>query len=122
MGSGAAHPAAQPLLSMNSASLAARGKECAGTVDCDGNRLHLKRTDRKAWSDHSPQPRLRISASSPGGTAMGQDEVANAGRDLRAETRAVEDAIMADTLLQVIRLLLARQIGRELKRRERLTD
>jgi len=38
------------------------------------------------------------------------DEVANARRDLGAETRAVEDAVVTDALLQVVDLAMRRDV------------
>src|SRR5580698_4478638 len=46
-----------------------------------------------------------------------QDEIGNARRDLSAETRAVEHAVMADTRLQPVRLPVRWNIGAQCVRR-----
>ena len=51
-----------------------------------------------------------------------QDEIGDARRDLGAEARAVEHAVMADARLQVVRLLVVRKVRAELVRRLGLPD
>src|SRR5690348_212000 len=54
--------------------------------------------------------------------AMRRDPLLHDGRDLLAPLAAVEDAVMADALGEMIFLPLRRQRGRNVERRPRLAD
>src|SRR5215203_982847 len=53
---------------------------------------------------------------------VGEDEIGDAGRDLGLEAGAVEHAVVTDAELQVVGLLVRRQVRRELERSKRLAD
>ncbi len=74
--------------------------------------MHVRRRCRNA----------RVPLRAAGRLAHRQHEIGNARRDLRAEARAVEHAVMSDARLQPMRLAVRRDVGAQAVRRLGLAD
>src|SRR6185503_16175549 len=79
-------------------------------------------TPRPAVDGHRAALPWRPAPAAPIASAGGADELADLGIDLGAPAPAVEDAVMADLGLNVMRLLGSREAGAEIERRGGLAD